>query len=197
MQIFRAEKLNAERGNPRKRLLTRRAPGNVPYVVDNLWEWKRPEGFPNRRYSVFASPSGELAKGSAQYAEHLYRVEIQGDCRISQIEEQDAREHQDCDKLKTRLRSFLYERGWMEEPLENKLAIAALWAPCLEKEEVESIFSVEPLGEIRDALWGAITIWDGTRIVDPSKELPFPKGEVFFEADEWFLIPLEAIPRGK
>jgi len=197
VEIFRAEKLNAERGNPRKRLLTRRAPGNVPYVVDNLWEWKRPEGFPNRRYSVFASPSGQLANEAAQHAEHLYRVEIHGDCRIAQIEEPDAKEHPDCRNLKRLLVPFLYERGWMEEPMEKKRAIAVLWAPCLEKEEVESIFSVEPLREIRDALWGAITIWDGARIVDPSKELPFPKGEVFFEADEWFLIPLEAIPRGK
>lgn len=183
MQIFRGERNGAEAGNPRKKGSTRRAPSNVPYIVDNLWEWKRPDGFPNRRYSVFASPSPELAMESAVKAEKCYRVEIQGDCRVAQIREPDAREHPDCRNLKRLLVSFLYEKGWMEEPLEKKLAIAALWAPCLSTEEVEEILSSAPLREIRDALWDGITIWDEVRIVDPSKGLPFSHGEVFFEAD--------------
>lgn len=177
--------------------MTRRVPGNVPYVVDNLWEWKRPEGLPNRRYSVFASPLRKLAKGSATHGEQLYRVEIQGNCRIAQIEEPDAKEHPDCRNLKKLLVSFLYEKGWVETSIGEKRDISALWAPCLLKEEVQEIFSSDPLREIRDALWDAITIWDGARIVDASKKLPFPKGEVFFEAEEWSLIPLEAIPGTK
>lgn len=191
MQIFRAERKGAEAGNPRERASTRRAPSNVPYIVDNLWEWKRPDGFPNRRYSVFASPSPELAKNSAQHAEKLYRVEILGDSHIAQIKESDAKEHPDCRGLKRLLVAFLYGRGWVECSLREKREISALWAPCLSKEEVESIFSVEPLREIRDALWDAVTIWDGARIVDLSEELPFPNGEVFFEADEWRLIPAD------
>lgn len=35
---------------------TVRPPGNIPYVVVNLWEWKRPLAFPNRRFSAFDSP---------------------------------------------------------------------------------------------------------------------------------------------
>lgn len=191
MEIFRGERNGVETGNPRKRPSTRRAPSNVPYIVDNLWEWKRPDGFPNRRYSVFASPSPELAMKLAVNAEKCYRVKIHGEYRIAQIKEPDAREHSDCRRLKRLLVSFLYEKGWVEEPLEKKRSIGVLWAPCLEKGEVESIFSVEPLKEIRDALWNAISIWDGARIVDPSKGLPFPDGEVFFEVGEWTLVPAE------
>lgn len=43
---------------------TMRPPGNVPYVVDNLWEWKRPERCADRRRSAFGSPRADLARKS-------------------------------------------------------------------------------------------------------------------------------------
>ena len=45
---------------------TSRPPGNVPYYVDNIWEWLRPEGAPSRRKAAFASPTPELAAAGAQ-----------------------------------------------------------------------------------------------------------------------------------
>lgn len=33
-----------------------RIPLNVPYLVDNIWEWLRPDNMPKRRRSVYASP---------------------------------------------------------------------------------------------------------------------------------------------
>jgi hypothetical protein len=68
MPLYRCEQSDAEHANPRRKCLTRRPPSNVPYIVDNLWEWKRPEGYPNRRYSVFCSPSPEIARESAKTA---------------------------------------------------------------------------------------------------------------------------------
>jgi len=38
-----------------------RPPVSVPNLVDNLWEWARPEHFPSRRFAIFASPSPESA----------------------------------------------------------------------------------------------------------------------------------------
>ena len=42
-------------------LLTTRAPGDVPFFVDSLWNWRRSESYPTRRQSVCASPTPELA----------------------------------------------------------------------------------------------------------------------------------------
>ena len=80
---------------------TARAPGNVGYLVDNLWEWKRPDDCPNRRYSVYASPSIELAKkfgGSGNGV--VYEVELTGKYVIAQSKYDDARKHPDCVSLK-------------------------------------------------------------------------------------------------
>ena len=68
----------------RKAKNTMRPPGNVPYIVDNLWEWKRPKGYPNRRYSVFASPKPSLASASGPEGGTVYRVEFEGKYKLCQ-----------------------------------------------------------------------------------------------------------------
>jgi hypothetical protein len=47
---------------------TRRVPSNVPFVVDNLWEYLRPEHLPSRRHAIYASPTPELALQNASVA---------------------------------------------------------------------------------------------------------------------------------
>ena len=54
-----------------------RPPVSVPNVVDNLWEWARPERFPSRRFAVFASPSPELAADHGPEGGRVYARRVQ------------------------------------------------------------------------------------------------------------------------
>jgi len=167
---------------------SRRTPGNVPYVVDNLWEWKRPEGFPNRRHSLFASPKPELARKYSQYGDKgvIYAVEPLGECLLAQIKEEDARCHDDCRKLPRTLIRLLGE-GWADKPVEEKDPIAVLWTPCLLKEEVDGLFRKSPLALIRKEIWDSITFWETAKIFAFGKPLPFEEGEIMMEAEKWKL----------
>ncbi|MDO9508890.1 MAG: hypothetical protein Q7I97_06040 [Thermovirgaceae bacterium] len=190
MILYRYENAGAEKKNPKQKYKTKRSPGNVPYVVDNLWEWKRPEGYPNRRHSVCASPSPELAKESAPDKEQLFRVEPKGHVLLVQIEVKDAKFHDDCKNLKKNLLELL-GKGWVGKSIVEKNPIAALWAPCLSEKDVKELFSKEPLAAIRNKIWNSITFWDNARVFNPGDPFPFEKGEIFFEADEWCLYPVE------
>lgn len=189
--LYRCEREDAWKGNPRKKSSTMRPPGNVPYVVDNLWEWKRPEGYPCRRHAIFASPTPELALESARHKGRVFRVEPRGKVLLAQIKEKDAKWHHDCQNLKNMLRSKLMKAGWMELPLEGKRDIAPLWAPCLSREEVDLLFRLAPLRDIHDEIWGSITFWDNAILFNLGDDMPFAEGEIFLEADEWVLQPLE------
>lgn len=187
MVIYRCEGEGSE-GKVFKRKESRRPPGNVPYVVDNLWEWKRPSGFPNRRHSLFASPKPELARKYSREGNNgvIYAVEPLGECLLVQIREQDARKHGDCEKLPKTLISMLGE-GWADKPVEEKNPIAALWAPCLTKQEVEGLFEIEPLASIREKIWGSVTFWETAKVFAFGEPLPFEEGEIFLEATEYAL----------
>ena len=83
--IYRATK-NADPSKISTPYPTRRQPGNVPYLVDNLWAWTRPEGYPDRRQSAYASPTPEQAKASALEKDPTaYRVAFQGDYTLAQL----------------------------------------------------------------------------------------------------------------
>src|SRR5215468_6363143 len=98
IDIFRAVLEAHERPN---RLLRTgdimRPPLKVPYVVDNLWEWVRPECYPSRRFSAFASPQPDLAKEQGAKEGGVYRVEFRGHRRICQLKGyRNAKDHPDC-----------------------------------------------------------------------------------------------------
>lgn len=189
--IYRCESKGRE-GKVFEKRDSRRPPGNVPYVVDNLWEWKRPEGFPNRRHSLFASPKPELARKYSQYGDNgvIYAVEPLGECLLAQIKEEDARYHKDCRNL-TKSLIRLLGKGWADKLVEEKDPIAALWVPCLEKQEVEGLLKIEPLASIREELWDSITFWETAKIFALGKPLPFGEGEIMMESEAWKLIPCD------
>jgi hypothetical protein len=189
--LYRCEREDAWKGNPKKKSSTMRPPGNVPYVVDNLWEWKRPEGYPCRRFALFASPTPELALESARHKGRVFGVEPRGNVLLAQIEERDAKWHADCRNLKNMLRSRLMKAGWMDLSLGGKWGIAPLWAPCLSRGEVDLLFRLEPLRDLREEIWDSITFWDNVIPFKPENDMPFAEGEVFLESDEWVLHPLE------
>jgi hypothetical protein len=184
MKIYRAEGEGAGEEVRKRRLSTRRAPLNVPYLVDNLWEWTRPDGYPNRRHSLFAAPSREAAAENAYVPEAIYEVcaLLPSDAMIAQIRGvKDARFHPDCRALQRKLLELLGSE-WTEESIEGKKAIAPLWVPCLLKEEVEAIMP----WEIREEMRRSVTLWKDVALLpfDLNGTLADDTGEVFLEADE-------------
>lgn len=185
--IFRKEKSDATTFEQRGRMSTRRKPGYVPYVVDNLWAWTQPDGFPDRRHAAFASPRVELIEVSGT----PYRVNIDGNryhC-IAQIEKDDAKKHQDCEELPKLLFKLLGDE-WRSSKIADKTNAGQLWMPCLLKEEVETVFRESELAPHREEVFAAVTYWKNARLVSLDGDLPYPDGEIFFEADSWHLSEL-------
>ncbi|NTV13136.1 MAG: hypothetical protein HGA96_04275 [Desulfobulbaceae bacterium] len=179
---------------------TRRHPGNVPFLVDNLWEWKRPERMPCRRTSVFATPVRERATMQARAAIHrTYQVEFSGGYKLCQLAiHEDSKCHPDCKDLPELLFGQLGQE-WIDADLLSKTEIGRLWIPCLDKNEVESIFAESArLASIRNQVFAAITYWDDILLID---DVAVPcalnnTGEVFFEAadDGYYLRDVNDLP---
>lgn len=188
--IFRKEKPNATTLQPRKPFDTLRPPANVPFVVDNLWAWTRPDGFPDRRHAVFASPRAELAE-LQDFPGIVYRVHIEENLNhcIAQIEKKDAREHLDCKDLPKLLINRL-GTDWVNSDKAAKIPAGQLWMPCLSKDEVEAVFSESVLAPHRDEVFAAVTYWKNARLVSSDGDLHYPDGEIFFTADSWHLSEL-------
>ena len=92
---------------------TLRPPGNVPYIVDNLWEWKRPNNYPNRRHSFCASPTPELALKAAKGGT-VYTVEFKGRYKLCQVKGYwDSKKHPDCKELR-KLLFDIFGQEWID-----------------------------------------------------------------------------------
>jgi len=174
---------------------TRHPPGNVPYFVDNLWEWVRPEGYPNRRYAAYASPTRELAMKAAGDGARAYQVEFNGRFVLCQLQGyEDSKYHPECKEL----RRLLFQKigpEWPGDSLRRKVGlggfsgIGRLFIPCLTKEEVEQIFRENDLLRVlRDDLRQSIKYWESVELITPGKELPDPVGEIFFEAFDGYYL---------
>ena len=193
--IYRSIRADPEANELHKYRLTMRPPVNVPYIVDNLWEWKRPDEYPNRRYSVFASPDERQSLESARGPSVSYRVELIGNFKICQLLEnhslqdsQDSKNHPDCKRLSSLLINELGQ-SWVDSDVNEKTAAGRLWIPCLTKEAVENLFlSVETLSRIRDNIYDAISYWNDVVVVKADEPLPSKKGEVFFEPFDGYYL---------
>jgi len=138
-QIYRAKNPKYVKPEPIDPYDTRRMPGNVPYLVDNLWAWTRPDGYPDRRASAYASPSADQAIESAGGDDVVaYRVVFDGEHNLAQLgdprdkgfDRSDARYHPDCRALKKLVRRVLDNGGercsWATKPVEQKQIAAQL-----------------------------------------------------------------------
>jgi hypothetical protein len=174
---------------------TRRPPGNVPYIVDNLWEWVRPEGYPNRRYSAYASPTKELAIKAAGDGSYAYQVNFQGRFLLCQVKGyEDSKYHPECRELR---RAIFQKIGpeWPGDPLRRKVGLEGcggtgkLFIPCLTKEEVEQIFQDNDLlRALKDDIRQSIKYWESIQLINPGEELPDPVGEIFFQAFDGYYL---------
>lgn len=190
LTVFRAVKAGtdtAEKRHEYKR--TMRPPSNVPYIVDNLWEWKRPDGFPCRRTSVYASPTPELARKASTSGNDVFRVTFKGPYRLAQVQGMDdAKEHGDCRQLRKLILKKLGQ-GWLDGAMREKEKAGKLWLPCLRKEEVEALFTeVDALKAIRNEIWEAITFWNDVALIREGSLAPDPIGEFFFEAEDGYRL---------
>lgn len=171
---------------------SKRPPSNVPYLVDNLWEWVRPEGFPNRRHSVYACPTAELAKELGPKEGTVYKINIEQSSFkvIAQlIDINDSKFHDECKELpKMILEVFKrINKEWLELPVDEKLILGKLYLPCLTKSEVEEIMNSELLLPHRQAIIDKIRYWNDVKLVDLNQSIPSQIGEIFFEANQYVL----------
>jgi len=169
-----------------------RPPVKIPFVVDNLWEWARPEKYPSRRLSSFASPQIRLAKKQGPPNGEVYRIEFPGRFRICQLKEyQDATHHPECISLSVALFEKL-GNGWLKSSMQSKDEAGRLWLPVLKKEEVDALFEqVQILSEYREELRASIHFWEDVELIDPEHPRINEENELFFEApDGYYLRPV-------
>jgi hypothetical protein len=207
MELFRA--VPRERFDPNqvyRPLPTRRTPTNVPFVVDNLWEYLRPEGQPSRRHALYASPSPELALQNASaggpvrenYVVCKLRVFREGGetsavhdaagYRVAQLAVSDARDHSDIFVLKKLVLASL-GAGFPELPLHEKLESAALFLPGTSREELAEAGERNPkIAEILKNARSLSSFWPEARA-----PMSTSNGELFFELLPGYAYQLEPV----
>lgn len=159
---------------------TKRIPGNVPYVVDNVWEFLRPEHMPSRRHAVYASPTPELALENATADDNksgyvVFRVVIRGNFKIAQLQLKDAREHPDIRAITRLLQK--HSADFTECSLETKRLVAPLFLPGISAQELKNCRSDSTLmGELFAAFQKASIFWS-----DATSNPVDQEGELFFE----------------
>ena len=182
-------------------LTSRRVPRNVPYVVDNLWEWCRPNEFPSRRTAAYASPSPELALACASPTAAtrnefvVTKVTFPGQVKIAQLPQKDAKYHSDIIELPKAILGFLGS-NWASQDYRSRLDIAPLFLPVISRDEVEETMSRIPGGDdFREIIRVKSNFWQDARLLTASVEhLDFPEGEIFFEAvDGYCLTPVSGM----
>jgi hypothetical protein len=184
VELFRAipESKLAESSDGYRRQSTLRIPSNVPYVVDNLWEWLRPDSMPSRRHAVYASGTPELAleNASAPLASGdcyvACRVVVGADeIRLAQLQVSDARNHEDIRMISRWLSR--HSREFTEIPLAQRQGLALLFSPGLRKNELDELRQQSPLIQKLCAhVQERSTLWP-TAFTAPNAT----SGELFFE----------------
>lgn len=178
--------------------LTRRLPSNVPYVIDNIWEYLRPQDAPNRRHAVYASPTPALALanasggGGARNNYVVCELVLCGPaCKVAQLAVTDARLHPDIRNLINWLHQLL-DDDFADQALDGKQSCATLFLPCATKEELGSFFQRGAWHrDLAERLEAVSTFWADARFsVSAASD-----GEMFFELQPsafFRLIPFDA-----
>lgn len=174
---------------------TRRTPSNVPYLVDNLWEFLRPDHFPSRRFSAYASPTPDLALQNASAVgnnENDYVVTQvvfnTSNIKLAHIEITDARYHKDIQLLMRKIINFL-GKDFSNLSVKEKIEHAVLFLPSVSKEELNEYFSSSP----EKALL-AKEIKEMSSFWNEASNTPMNhNGELFFEITEDITYQLKKV----
>ncbi|WP_415900547.1 hypothetical protein [Neptuniibacter sp. QD48_11] len=161
---------------------TKRLPSNVPYVVDNLWEWAKPSEYPSRRHAAYASPCPKQASESSVANDPVVcTLEWHGERKVAQHRVvADAKEHRDVRQLPKLLLNIL-GREWPSLPLEDKGTEGLLWVPGLGASEVQQILESGVFQNHIEELKAAINFWDEAELISNSSPDSSSSGELFFE----------------
>lgn len=181
--IYRAEPLTAslQRGEPQFGRATIRAPSNVPYVVDNLWEATRPTDMPSRRHAIYASATRELARKSCSSHDKgmgfcTFRLAFHGDVRIAQLPVADAKEHPDINKVLAALKARA--QGIANASPDERRWLGLLFLPGTSRGEWDDARTHSAFSRtVTDAMTAASGFWSGASAT-PSLQ---SGGELFFE----------------
>lgn len=161
----------------------KRIPGNFPYVVDNVWEFLRPDTMPSRRHAIYASPTPELALENAiaddrQDGYVACHVRIRGDYKIAQLQVNDARHHHDVKAITRLLQKHSSELT--ECSFESKQQIAPLFLPGITGVELQACLLQSPvLTRLFEQITSASVFWGSA-----SNAIASYSGELFFELNE-------------
>lgn len=158
----------------------KRLPGNIPYLVDNLWEFARPEAMPSRRHAVYASPTAELALENAlvpntSAADYVVcEVAFERPAPMIQLSVKDARWHPDVGTLQRAVNAMI--EPWVDIALSKRLPLAPLFMPGATKVDLTEAMEGSPeLLYILMQVSKLVTLWD---------DAAAPSGELFFELTE-------------
>lgn len=184
MELFRAIPSSQieKAGMGLRRQPTVRIPSNVSYIVDNLWEWLRPESMPSRRHAIYASPTAELALANASAplgnGEHYIACRVIVDprhVRIAQLTVRDAREHPDIRAVARWVSS--HGQAFVALDPVQKQQVAPMFMPGLGRDELEGLRDADSLvAEVCHYISEVSTFWGAAATPVASSE-----GELFFE----------------
>lgn len=184
MKLFRAEPVTESllRGDARHRRSTLRLPVNVPFIIDNLWEYLRPEHMPCRRHAVYASPSPALALLSCAGADKglglgVYEVLLTGDVKTAQLAVSDAKLHSDIGRIVGMLPKRIAE---LATDAVTRQSVAMLFLPGALKDEWFALASATgAASELIAEMSSMSSFWGEARA-----DVSLSDGEVFFELGE-------------
>lgn len=160
---------------------TKRPPSNIPYIIDNIWECLRPDYFPSRRFSIYASPTPELALENASsvgYNKNDYIVcqliVNKKDIKIAHIPVKDARNHSDISNI---MRYVINNIGdnFSDMNIKDKIKHGALFLPTISKEELMEYFN-NSNNDLYYQIKKISTFWS-----EAKKTPQNHNGELFFE----------------
>jgi len=115
-------------------------------------------------------------------------VSILDNAKVAQLNIVDAKLHPDIRVIRNLLFKELGQ-SWIDSHLDAKRTLSPLWAPCLQRSEVESIVTTSFRYAFCQHLRESITFWSDVTLVEPGmQQLPSSLGEVFFEAGGWALL---------
>lgn len=186
MKMYRAVRQSTlDKNRHLTRLPTSRVPTNVPYLVDNLWEYLRPADAPSRRQAIYASPVPELALTSASTgtddddAYVVCVVEIDDPhCRIAHLSVKDAKFHPDIKKV-MRFASAFFPGLFAGNSAQQRLRYAPLFMPACPANELGPLLERPELAELR-AIAHECSLWNEASL----HPRPGDPGELFFELSE-------------
>lgn len=160
---------------------TARATTRLPmHVVDNVWEYLRPDSMPCRRHAVYASPTPELAAKYITAAANergttVYELLLSGPAKVAQLHVEDAKQHQDIKAIGELLQSCaekLLASSW-----ESKQLAAVLFMPGASKTDLLSCLE----GSTFASEFGRSATAISTFRREAKTEVMSPRGEVFLE----------------